>query len=132
MFLDALPLTPNGKVDRKALPAPVLAARVADDTLEQMMNETQRRVARVWREVLKVERVGLHDNFFDLGGHSLLVVKVHVALRREFGRELTVLDLFQRPTVATQADLLSDTNLDGAGLRRAQSRAARHSSHHAS
>lgn len=127
IVLDALPLTANGKIDRKALPAPVSSARPAGERgIEPIMTETQRRVAAVWRDVLKVDRVGLHENFFDLGGHSLLVVKVHAALRREFGRELTVLDLFQRSTVAGQADLLADTSSSDVGLRRAQARAARH------
>ena len=90
------------------------------------MTATQRRVAAVWRDVLKVDRVGLHDNFFDLGGHSLLLVKLHAALQREFGRELTVLELFQWTTVAGQADLLADTSSTDVGLRRAQARAARH------
>jgi amino acid adenylation domain-containing protein len=125
--LDALPLTPNGKIDRKALPAPVSAKRTGgENAVEPIMTDTQRRVAAVWRDVLKVDRVGLHENFFDLGGHSLLVVKVHAGLRREFGRELTVLDLFQRSTVAGQADLLADTSSNDVGLRRAQARAARH------
>ena len=128
VVLDALPLTGNGKIDRKALPAPKTAARDASDpVVGPIMTDTQRRVAAVWCEALKIERVGLHDNFFDIGGHSLLVVKVHAALKREFGRELTVLDLFQRSTVASQADLLGDTSSSDAGLRRAQARAARHS-----
>ncbi|HEY4303061.1 MAG TPA: amino acid adenylation domain-containing protein [Gemmatimonadaceae bacterium] len=127
VVLDALPLTPNGKIDRKALPVPAASARSeGDGGIEPMMTDTQRRVAAVWREVLKIDRVGLHENFFDLGGHSLLVVKVHAALRREFGKELTVLDLFQRSTVAGQAELLADTSSTDVGLRRAQARAARH------
>jgi amino acid adenylation domain-containing protein len=127
VVVDALPLTPNGKIDRKALPAPPAARRADDSGVGSIMTDTERRVAAVWCDVLKVDRVGLHDNFFDLGGHSLLVVKVHAELRREFGRELTVLDLFQRSTVAGQAELLADTSSNDVGLRRAQARAARHS-----
>ena len=89
------------------------------------MTDTQRRVADIWRSVLRTERVGLYENFFDLGGHSLLVVKVHAALGKEFGVELTVVDLFQRTTVAAQADLLSDTTGRDAALQRAQARVAR-------
>jgi amino acid adenylation domain-containing protein len=121
--LPALPLTPNGKIDRKALPAP--AAAPTSSAPEPVMTETQRRVADIWRSVLRTERVGLYENFFDLGGHSLLVVKVHAALSKEFGVELTVVDLFQRTTVAAQADLLSDTSGRDAALQRAQARVAR-------
>jgi amino acid adenylation domain-containing protein len=123
--LPELPLTPNGKIDRKALPAPAAARAAAASAPEPVMTDAQRRVAAVWRSVLRLERVGLYENFFDLGGHSLLVVKVHAALRREFGVELTVVDLFQRTTIAAQADLLSDTTTRDAGLHRAQARLAR-------
>ena len=76
--------------------------------------------------LLRVEHLGVEDNFFDRGGHSLLVVKVHAALRREFQRELTLVDLFQHTTIAAQAALLSSdpTDRDHA-LQRARSRAAR-------
>ena len=121
--LDDLPLTPNGKIDRKALPAPS-AARVAGPAFDVMMTEPQRKVAAVWCAVLRVERVGLHQNFFDLGGHSLLVIRVHAALKREFGVELTVVDLFQRTTVAAQAELLAEGDRN-AGLQRARDRLAR-------
>jgi len=123
--LAALPLTPNGKVDRKALPVPQASrASVATDNL--VMTEEQRRIAAIWSSVLNLERVGLYENFFDIGGHSLLVIKVHALLRREFDAEITIVDLFQRTTIAAQAELLSAAGNDrSAGLERAQARAAR-------
>lgn len=125
--LAALPLTPNGKIDRKALPAPAAMRAAATATVtDVVMTEPQRRVATIWREVLRVEQLGVEDNFFDLGGHSLLVVKVHAALRREFQRELTLVDLFQHTTIAAQAALVSsDTTDRDASLQRARARAAR-------
>ncbi|MET0791596.1 MAG: amino acid adenylation domain-containing protein, partial [Polyangiaceae bacterium] len=123
--LAALPLTPNGKVDRKALPVPQAsrAALAADDLV---MTDEQRRIAAIWSSVLHLERVGVYDNFFDLGGHSLLVIKVHALLRREFEAEITIVDLFQRTTVAAQAELLSASGDErNAGLKRAQTRVAR-------
>ncbi len=126
--LRELPLTPNGKIDRKALPAPASAVVAPPDTAaaDLVMTEPQRRVATIWRDVLNVGRVGVDDNFFDLGGHSLLVVKVHAALRREFQRELTLVDLFQHTTIAAQALLVSsDTAPNDASLQRARARAAR-------
>jgi len=74
VLLDAFPLTPNGKVDRKALPAPQ-AERQIERVLVAPRSELEQRIATVWREVLHLEHVGVKDNFFDLGGHSLLIVE---------------------------------------------------------
>ncbi|MBI4997176.1 MAG: hypothetical protein HZC22_09825 [Rhodocyclales bacterium] len=126
VVLDALPLTPNGKVDRRAMPAPnPQAATAVDSGSDALMTPVQRQVARLWQEVLGLERVGLQANFFDLGGHSLLLVKLQSALRREFGRELPLVELFQRTTVAAQAEGLSAPSGSDAALRRAQARAAK-------
>jgi amino acid adenylation domain-containing protein len=126
VVLPALPLTPNGKIDRKALPAPSARAEIpaggqSDD--ESLMTPAQGRVAAIWREVLGVGRVGLHDNFFDSGGHSLLVVKLHAALKREFARGLELVELFQWTTVAAQAARLPDAAATPAGASGAPERA---------
>ena len=124
--LDMLPLTPNGKIDRKALPAPQMATPSRDAAADEvLMSASERRVAVVWREVLNITRVGLHDNFFDLGGHSLLLVKLRAALSREFGREVALVELFQRTTVATQAERLTTDSMVSDAVGRAQARAAR-------
>jgi hypothetical protein len=126
MVLVALPLTPNGKIDRQMLPAPEApAAPRAADIADTLMTPAQLRVAGIWREVLRVDRVGLYDNFFDLGGHSLLLVKLHAALKREFSGDLALVELFQRTTVAGQADRLSSAAAADGTLRRARARAAR-------
>jgi amino acid adenylation domain-containing protein len=106
--LDALPLTPNGKVDRQALPAPEANGEsgtpfVAPHTL------TETRLAEIWREVLGVERVGVHDNFFQLGGHSLNATQVSSRVLVAFQIELPLRDLFDFPTVAELAE-----KIDGA------------------
>ncbi|MEZ4236222.1 MAG: AMP-binding protein [Myxococcota bacterium] len=90
---------PSGKVDVAALPDPVVAA----GPFEAPRSEIQRRVAEVWAQVLGLPRVGVADNFFDLGGHSLLLAKLHAALQRELGSRLSLVDLFRAPTVAAQA-----------------------------
>ncbi|MGE0158278.1 MAG: amino acid adenylation domain-containing protein [Gemmatimonadales bacterium] len=125
--LDALPLTPNGKVDRKALPAPHAAAATIEDAAAQpvLMTPPQRRVAAVWRDVLRVDRIGLYDNFFDVGGHSLLLVKLQAGLRREFGSDIPLVEMFQRTTVSAQAERLSSALPASAALTRAAARAAR-------
>ncbi len=100
--LDRLPLGPTGKVDRRALPAPAALER-AETPQEAPRTGLEERIAAVWREVLEVERVGLNENFFDLGGHSLLMARVHGRLQEELGRKVSMVELFQYPTVATLA-----------------------------
>ena len=87
------------------------------------MNPVQQRVADIWRKILKINRVSLHDNFFDIGGHSMLIVKLHGALQREFGSDLTLIELFQQTTVALQAERVSSTVVSELALHRAQARA---------
>lgn len=107
--LDAFPLTPNKKIDRKALPAPDAAALSPSGFYAPPATDLERKVAAIWQELLGLPRVGAHDNFFDLGGHSLLVIQLQSRLRRSFRRELSVIELFQHPTVSAIADLLSQT-----------------------
>ena len=97
--LDRLPLTPNGKLDRKALPAPEQDAFAARG-YEAPVGEMETKLAEVWAEVLKLEKVGRHNNFFELGGHSLLATRVISRIREVFHVELPLLSLFQNPTVA--------------------------------
>ncbi|NWE25739.1 AMP-binding protein, partial [Pseudomonas gingeri] len=101
VHLDALPLSPNGKLDRKALPAPDSSA-LSSREYEAPLGETEILMARLWRELLNVERVGRHDNFFELGGHSLLAVSLIGRLHQE-GMEADVRALFEQPTLAGYA-----------------------------
>jgi amino acid adenylation domain-containing protein len=115
VFLDALPLTGNGKIDRKALltlPPPNLASAAAHHGAEPA-NEMERMVASVWQQALNIPFVGLSDNFFDLGAHSLTVAEAHAKLQEALGREIALLDLFQFTTVSALAAHL-DAQLGGA------------------
>jgi amino acid adenylation domain-containing protein len=98
--LDTLPLTPNGKLDRKALPAPVLA-RDASTELVAPRTDTERLLAAIWAEVLGVQTLGIDDDFFDLGGHSMLATQVVARIRKEGGdtRQVGVMDLFTHRTI---------------------------------
>ncbi len=107
VFLPALPLSPNGKVDVRALPAPERVRPELAAAYAAPKSELERIIAAVWREALGVETVGIHDNFFDLGGHSLLLAKVHARLKEVLGRELSLVDLFKNPTVSALAAALS-------------------------
>jgi len=105
VFLPSFPLTDNGKIDRKALlklPPPNLSAEAAEDATEAG-SEMEQIVARAWREALSVPSVGLTDNFFDLGAHSLTVAEVQARLQQDLGREVALVDLFQFSTVAALA-----------------------------
>ncbi|MBL8346077.1 MAG: hypothetical protein JNN03_11595, partial [Rubrivivax sp.] len=126
--LPALPLTPNGKVVRKALPAPSPQDKPGSASSggpAVLMNDAEQRVAHAWRELLGLSQVGLHDNFFDLGGHSLLLVRLQARLQREFAADLPLVELFQRTTVQAQAERLQRAihRTDDAALHRARARA---------
>ena len=97
VVLPALPLTPNGKVDRRALPDPLAVLVVR--TVAAPASGLEATIAGIWREVLGLQQVGTGDNFFDLGGHSLLVVQVQLRLREACGREVSITDMFRLPTI---------------------------------
>jgi non-ribosomal peptide synthetase component F len=120
--LPELPYTPNGKIDRNALPAPrALAPAASAYAAPQSELETQ--LATIWAEVLGLTRVGLDDNFFDSGGHSLLVVKLHRRLAGELGDAVRLTDLYRYPSVRALAAHLSAAQGDDVSAR-AQDRAA--------
>jgi hypothetical protein len=103
--LDQLPRTPNLKIDRKALPAPDHAALPTQEYV-QPASELEGVIAEIWQEVLRVPKVGVHDNFFDIGGHSLLTVRVHAKLRGAIEQPVSITDLFRFPTVRSLAEHL--------------------------
>ncbi|WP_251070431.1 non-ribosomal peptide synthetase [Streptomyces sp. ISL-96] len=113
-----LPLTPNGKLDRKALPAPDWSGMTGD---ARPATETQIRLAGLFGEILKLEDVGIHDNFFALGGHSMASMRLLGRIRSEFGVELSIRDVFDALTVAGIA-----AKLDGASAARPPLRPVEH------
>jgi len=106
VLLDALPLTANGKIDRNALPDPSASESEAAAQPELPRNELERAIAQAWKDALGVDSVGLNENFFDLGAHSLMVAEVHMQLQEQLGRELSLVDLFQFPTITALANHL--------------------------
>jgi len=100
MILDELPLTPNGKVDRKALPAPTGTREHLDGSYVAPRDRVELAMASLWEDALQFRPVGVSDDFFALGGHSLTAVALMGAIRDRFGVDLPLAVLFQSPTVA--------------------------------
>ena len=103
VFLPAFPLTINGKLDRKALPAPGTARPQLAATYAEPETELEKKVAQLWRAVLHQDDVGVDDNFFDLGGDSLLLTALHAQLQGDLQRQIPITDLFQFSTIRTLA-----------------------------
>ena len=106
VLVEAMPTTPNGKLDRKALPAPDFA--VARKTRDSVPPETPTQItlARIWESLLKVEKVGIHESFFDLGGHSILAVRLMAQIRSSFGVQLPLHHIFRTPTISGLSALI--------------------------
>jgi acyl carrier protein len=111
VWLERLPLTPNGKLDRKALPAPESDAYGARGD-EAPVGETETALASIWAEVLRVERVGANDNFFHIGGHSIMAARVISRIIKIFGVEIPLRSLFERPTIAELSEVIEDALLE--------------------
>jgi amino acid adenylation domain-containing protein len=107
VMLPAFPVTPNGKADRAALPEPDLGRPELANAFVAPRGDLERSVAALWRELLGVGQVGVHDNFFDLGGHSLLMSELKARLATSMHREVSMVELFQNPTVSSLAGYLS-------------------------
>jgi amino acid adenylation domain-containing protein len=106
-LLDSLPVNASGKLDRRALPAPGSERLENDASYVAPRTEQEKKLAAIWAEVLQLDRVSIHDNFFDLGGHSLLVVKLVARVENALGKKLPVISVFQLPTISELAPLLA-------------------------
>jgi amino acid adenylation domain-containing protein len=126
VFLDALPVTANGKLNRRALPAPDAARPALSASYLAPATELERRIAEIWQDVLGVDQIGMRDNFFELGGHSLLLVQMHGRLNEILRQQVSIVDLFKYPTVASLATHLDEEQdkdlVDTANRRRAAER----------
>src|SRR5207237_9156513 len=108
VLMDKLPLTANGKGDRQARPAVSFERAQPAHELAAPLTETEQAVAAIWAELLKVEHIGRTDDFFDLGGDSLLAIRAVARIRDVFGVDLQTRTLFENPTVGDLAAVLAD------------------------
>lgn len=122
--LKALPLTPNGKIDRNALPVPENKKQTTSRaSFVKAENALQESIVVCWQEVLNLEKIGLDDNFFDIGGHSLLVVEVLSKLRENIEQPVKMIDMFRFPTIRQFSNYLSDDSTSTTKLSESEDRA---------
>lgn len=122
--LEALPLTPNAKVDRNALPSPQQIQPTRERDYVAPENELEQKIVELWQNTLKVDKVGTNDNFFDLGGHSLLIVRLHAELREALDQPVSLTDLYRFPTVSSIVGHLT-SNESAETLKKSSDRAQR-------
>jgi len=108
VMMETLPRNPNGKVDRRALPKPDSTSTDANDAYLAPRSATERTIANIWQEVLKLEKVGINDNFFGLGGHSLLLVHAQSKLSDALKLNVSMVEMFKYPTISALAEHLSE------------------------
>ncbi|WP_416671486.1 amino acid adenylation domain-containing protein [Egbenema bharatensis] len=114
VLLETLPLTPNGKVDRRSLPFPQEIDRpIHEISYQSPQTELEKMIVRLWQDVLQIDRIGINDNFFDLGGHSLTLVQINNQLQVLMQRTIPVVEMFKYPTIKSLASYL---NQDKAAL----------------
>ncbi|MEH1866381.1 MAG: amino acid adenylation domain-containing protein [Nostoc sp.] len=104
VILEEMPLTPNGKVDRRALKAPSNINNL--DTFVQPRNTIELQLTHIWSKILKLENLGVKDNFFDLGGHSLLVPYLIAQIKQQFSKDIPLVTVYQHPTIEELAEVL--------------------------
>jgi amino acid adenylation domain-containing protein len=106
MMLDSFPVAPNGKVNRGALPLSGSSRPELENPFVAPSNSIEQKIAQIWSELLRIDTIGIHDDFFDLGGDSLLAVQLTVAIQKSFGRQLLPAVIFQAPTIDQISRLL--------------------------
>jgi len=125
MTVEAMPKTPSGKIDRRALPAPDSQRQEQSQSYAAPQSELELLLAGVWSKLLKLDRVGIHDNFFEIGGNSLMTLQVAVQVRTLLGKDLPVVKLFQHPTIAQLANYLNEGKSASPSNNKFQDRADR-------
>ncbi|MDQ1265706.1 MAG: Amino acid adenylation protein, partial [Bacteroidota bacterium] len=111
--LDSIPLLPNGKVNTKALPSPSTLSYIISEHIKLFSNKYEEKLAHIWEEVLGSNQFGVDDNFYDVGGHSLLMVKIQNHIKEKLNLSVSIIDLFQYPNIKSLAQHFRVSNSDG-------------------
>ncbi|MBV6623053.1 MAG: amino acid adenylation domain-containing protein [Rivularia sp. (in: Bacteria)] len=123
VMLNNLPINVNGKLDRKALPKATDFSHDFNVNYVAPSNEVEKKIANIWQEVLQLEKVGMEDNFFDLGGHSLLILQVQSKLQKVLNQSISATDLFKYPNISALANYLNREQNQKASFQGIRSRA---------
>jgi natural product biosynthesis luciferase-like monooxygenase protein len=124
VVLDKFPLTPNAKIDRNALPSPQSAQQTVSTEYAPPEDALEETIAKLWQDTLRVEKIGINDNFFDLGGHSLLIVRIHSQLKSLIEQPVSLTDLYGYPTIRSLSQFLNSGG-SAATLKKSSDRAQR-------
>ena len=122
VLLEALPLNLNGKVDRNALPSPENLDSMNEETFVAPQTEVEKAIAAILRDVLQVDRISLHHNFFDLGGNSVHMVQIYNKIREAFGKEFPLVKIFEHSNTSSLAAYLSSTESEESSIARSSTR----------
>jgi acyl carrier protein len=122
VLLEALPLNLNGKVDRNALPSPENLHSTTEETFVAPQTEVEKRIAAILRDVLQVDRISLHHNFFDLGGNSIHMVQIYNKIREAFGKDFPLVKIFEHSNTNSLAAYLSSEETGEASITRSSKR----------
>ncbi|MEG3975511.1 amino acid adenylation domain-containing protein [Microcoleus sp. herbarium8] len=123
--VEAMPKTPSGKIDRRALPPPDSQRQELSQGYAAPQSELEKVLAGIWSKLLKLDRVGIHDNFFEIGGNSLMTLQIAVQVRALLEKDLPVVKLFQHPTIAQLANYLNQGEGTNQSSNKFQDRADR-------
>lgn len=119
---DKIPILPSGKIDYRSLPKIKIEEVEKSADYVSPQTETQKKIVEIWQLILERKNIGLYDNFFDLGGHSLLLIQVLEKLKREFDKEINIMNLFSYPTVNSLAEFLTSESSVEIDLSKVKSR----------
>lgn len=123
VILEAMPLNANGKIDRKQLPSPDGNILRDEQDFVAPSSPTETKIAHVWSQVLGLDRVAIHDNFFDIGGNSLLVIQVHTKLQESLGQDISIVNLFRYPTINVLTQFLNQEQDEQQAVEKSRDRA---------